>query len=242
MDRIDKSFCGIDQLVVNFISVEENMAEQQADQVLTRFKRGDCFFRQHDVSNELYIIKSGRVKIFKTEGDIEVELATVGVGEVVGEVAAIDGGPRSASVVALDETEAYVVRKESFRSTFGSIPEWFKKITMILVQRLREVDEKIDNSVGCDKLPHVAALLAMMASAPACECNDGNLEIALTFAQNEILDILNLQIGDTLEILSRLEKMHLIHVSRGKIRIIKPSALEKKGKDIFQDTEEAPVT
>ena len=60
-------------------------------------------FREGDASDGLYLILSGSVRVYKPNGDgTEVNLLTVGVSEYFGELALIDGGPRSASVESLE--------------------------------------------------------------------------------------------------------------------------------------------
>ena len=64
---------------------------------------GQMVFREGDASDGLYLILSGSVQVYKPNGDgTEVNLLTVGVSEYFGELALIDGGPRSASVESLE--------------------------------------------------------------------------------------------------------------------------------------------
>ncbi|MBD3346265.1 MAG: cyclic nucleotide-binding domain-containing protein [Chitinivibrionales bacterium] len=207
-----------------------------------RFQKGELLFKQGDPSRDLYVIQQGSVRIFKTEGDVAVDLATVGAGEVVGEVAAIDGGVRSASVIAEEETEALVIAADNFVATLNGVPEWFQKIARILVQRLREVDEKIDNSMYGDKTRQVALLVAMMTDTGMCTPSESGRQLSLKFVENEIMDILGLNPSDVLELLTKLSGKELLILEKSKIVISDVTRLEQYGNTLFEKSESSPVT
>ncbi|MBD3321060.1 MAG: helix-turn-helix domain-containing protein, partial [Chitinivibrionales bacterium] len=162
--------------------------------------------------------------------------------EVVGEVAAIDGGLRSASVIAEEETVVFSISAHNLVSTLNSVPEWFQKIARILVQRLREVDEKIDNSMGGDKSYHIALLTAMMATGNNCTPTGAGIRISLKFIENEIMDILGLNPADVLEVLTRLSNQNLLTLEKGKVLIPDRNRLEEYGKSLFEKNVDSPVT
>ena len=76
---------------------------------------GQAAFREGDAPDGLYIVLRGSVRIYKRHDDgTEVDLLTAGAGEHFGELALIDGGARSASVVALVQCEFFVLEREAF--------------------------------------------------------------------------------------------------------------------------------
>jgi CRP/FNR family cyclic AMP-dependent transcriptional regulator len=217
------------------------MAEKKKSQgTRVRFYKDDYLTRENDSSRELYIIKYGRVKIFKTEGGKKVELDVVGPGGIIGEVAAIDGGIRSASSIALETTEATVIDAAQFQAVMDTIPEWFRKIAKILVQRLREVDGRIHNTLDGDDLTHVAAVIALMLYAPKCQTSNSGYELQSKSVQDELVDLLHLQVADTDLALTALQKQGLLTVGRGKITIPDRRALEAFGDQTFHPGDRAP--
>jgi CRP/FNR family cyclic AMP-dependent transcriptional regulator len=206
-----------------------------------RFNKGEYLIREEEVSRDLFIIKFGRVKIFKNEGGAEVVLDIVGAGSVAGEVAAIDGGKRSASAVALETTEAVVIDAAKFAAVLNKVPDWFQKIARILVQRLREVDTKIHNVLDGDDLTHVAAVIALMTYSPLCGSSGNAVTLPYKETHDEIVDLLHLTLSDADAALADLDKKGLLSISRNKILIADRGRLETFGDAAFGSPAPAPV-
>lgn len=108
------------------------------------FMSGDIVFREGEVGKACYIVKSGMVKVCKSDKDgNEITLANLGVNEIFGEMAIIDGTPRSATVVATEDTVLLTVTEENFEKVFVKNPEFSLKMLKILVNRLRKSSEII---------------------------------------------------------------------------------------------------
>ncbi len=84
---------------------------------------------------------SGTVKVFRTIAGKEVELAILGKGAVLGEMALIDGRPRSASAKALDECTVTIVDADSFLNRVKGVPPWFMTIIKMTCQKIRNADK-----------------------------------------------------------------------------------------------------
>jgi CRP/FNR family transcriptional regulator, cyclic AMP receptor protein len=208
--------------------------EHCATKTMRKVVNGEYLFRQNDETKELYIIKKGSVRIFKVDGNSEINLDTVGPGSVIGEIAIIDGGVRSASGIATMDTEVIVVSASEFRTVFKKMPEWFQKIALILVQRLREVNSKINQAFDGDRLNHVAAIMSLIAATDqCCKSNDG-YEISSKFLENELVDILNLQPAEVVTILDKLEKQGIIRTGHSKITILFKNTIEKMAQTVFE--------
>ena len=68
--------------------------------VSKKLEKGQLLFREGDPSDAMYVIKKGKITITKTKGDSEVELASMGPGQMFGEMAFFDQKPRSANARA----------------------------------------------------------------------------------------------------------------------------------------------
>ena len=73
------------------------------------FKQGDIIFKEGDAGDAAYIVETGSIGIFKTVDDTDLQLATIRVGELFGEMAIIDGSKRMAHAVALEESVIVVL-------------------------------------------------------------------------------------------------------------------------------------
>ncbi len=90
------------------------------DLVFTRknlhFKKGDVIFNEQDEKEEMYLIDSGEIKIVKTIGDVDVNIAYLSAGDFFGEMALITGSKRVASAIAFTDCNLHVMDKEAFMS------------------------------------------------------------------------------------------------------------------------------
>jgi CRP-like cAMP-binding protein len=91
----------------------------------------------------LFLITSGSVEIFKGDGNERVSLATVGPGDLLGEMALIDEQPRSASAVSLQPTECLLITRDGFRTLVKKDLEIVWALVPELVERIREQQGKI---------------------------------------------------------------------------------------------------
>jgi CRP/FNR family transcriptional regulator, cyclic AMP receptor protein len=204
--------------------------------------KGEFFFRQNDLSQELFIMKKGNVRVYKTEGAVEIDLDEVGPGGIFGEIAAIDRGKRSASVIATEDAEAYVIPVEEFQKISRKIPDWFQKIATILVHRLREVDGKIDRNLNGVRTNHVAAAITLISSSEHCKIAEGRREISQRFLENELMDMLGMKLSDVTESLNILAKQRIIALDKGRILILNKEKLDELGQAVFTGAAESPLT
>ena len=217
---------------------EENFKNRQ----IIRRAKGEFFFKQDEPSQELFIIKKGAVRVFKTEGNVDIDLDIIGQGGVFGEIAAIDRGKRSASVMATEDAEAYVIPAEEFQKISRKIPDWFQKIATILVHRLREVDGKIDRNMNGVRTANVAAALMLISSSENCKIIEGRQEINQKFLENELMDMLSMKLSDVTESLNILAKQLIISLDKGRIIIVNKEKLEELGQTVFTAVAESPIT
>ena len=112
------------------------------------FKKGDVIFEEGDDGNEAYIVKKGYVTISKKDGDNEVELATRGPGEIVGEMALIDDSPRSATLSARTDLELEIITRADLKEMMENLPEAIVTIVHQLLERLRDTNELVAMDSG----------------------------------------------------------------------------------------------
>lgn len=109
-----------------------------------KLAKGDALFKEGDMSNSMYLIRSGMIRIFKKKGEQQIEIDTLRTGQIVGEMAFLDGQARSASAEALmDNTEIVEISQDIYQQTMGSTPEWLKVLLKATVARLRTTTTKL---------------------------------------------------------------------------------------------------
>ncbi|MFW5683813.1 MAG: Crp/Fnr family transcriptional regulator [Spirochaetota bacterium] len=111
------------------------------------FPADETIVRQGNPGVGLFVIVSGKVKIVKTnEQGRRLELATHGPGEVIGEMAVLDGANRTADVITLEPTTCLVLSSWDFRSFMEAHPEVALEILPVVVKRFRETNEALTGS------------------------------------------------------------------------------------------------
>jgi CRP-like cAMP-binding protein len=115
--------------------------------IIKKYKHGEIIFSENSECDGMYIIDSGRVRVFKTLGEgaqkREIELCTLGPKAMFGEMAMIDENKRSASVQAIEATICTVISKKVFEDQLVHIPVWMVNMIKILVLRLRESNDRL---------------------------------------------------------------------------------------------------
>ena len=122
-----------------------------------RFNRGEVIFSENSECDGMYIIDKGRVRVYKSvisaAGEHELELCQLGPKSMFGEMAMLDESKRSASVQATEPTECTIITKQIFEDQLARIPNWMVNMIRILVQRLRDTNEKLRVHMETQKSP-----------------------------------------------------------------------------------------
>ena len=166
---MSSSNVGLSLVVLRNVPLFSGLDETELERlsrVATRRRagRGDQVVRAGESADALLILLTGRAKVtnFDEEGR-EVILAWLGPGEFFGEMGLIDGSPRSASVVAVENCELLSIGKNEFQRCMQENFQVVLKLMQILVRRLREADRNIESLALLDVYGRVARLLLDMS-------------------------------------------------------------------------------
>jgi CRP/FNR family transcriptional regulator, cyclic AMP receptor protein len=108
------------------------------------FRARQVLFRRGDEPDGLYILVAGQVRIMIQEANgADLTLATFGVGEVLGELSALDGTRRSATAVATTAVDALYVSVDDFRRWLTTHPDAAWHLLAGLARRMRATDEQV---------------------------------------------------------------------------------------------------
>ena len=134
-----------------------------AQRAVTRtFPKNTVVVREGDRTDSLYIIVSGRVRIYVSDEGKEIVLGESGPGEYFGEMV-LDEGPRSASVMTLEPTEFLVVPKEDFREFVATSPQFALNLILKLIKRVRALTNDVKTLGLMDVYGRVARMLLDLA-------------------------------------------------------------------------------
>jgi CRP/FNR family cyclic AMP-dependent transcriptional regulator len=112
-----------------------------------RFRRGEVIFHAADPGDALFIVKTGAVKIMlpPDDGTEPAILTTIGPGDFFGELALLDGEPRSATAQALRPTEVFVLRRDAFESLVDREPVLRRVLFAALAGEIRRLTVQVQD-------------------------------------------------------------------------------------------------
>ena len=139
-----------------------------------RFEREQVILTQEESGESLYFIAEGRVRVvLYGEDGKEITLSTLREGEFFGEMALIDGEPRSASVVAVDNSTLLVISRQNFLGLIKKYPRVALVFLSEMSRRLRKADEMIGSLALLDVSGRVARFLLDLGKAEGQEERGG---------------------------------------------------------------------
>ncbi len=167
------------------------------------FKRGTLMFIEGESGREMYILRTGKVKILKQEGDRTVELAVLGAGSVLGELSLLDNQPRGATGQVIEEVIATVIDETILEATMAKIPAWLVSVIKIVVSRLRETNKRNGDDVVRNNMAGVINILLLLQSKKLAMV-EGHIVVPLARLKEEVYSITGVSSGDTEKILTIL--------------------------------------
>jgi CRP-like cAMP-binding protein len=171
---------------------------------------------ENDAADSLFVILAGRVKVYASNAaGKEVILTTLGAGEYVGELA-LDGGPRSASVMTLEPTSCAVVTGANLREFIVAHPDFAQHLILNLIARVRRLTGSVKSLALDDVYSRVVGLLQSMAVEQG-----GQRVVAQRLTQQDIAE----HVGSSREMVSRVFKElttgGYVRVDGGRITILR---------------------
>jgi CRP/FNR family cyclic AMP-dependent transcriptional regulator len=127
------------------------------------FSAGEVLFREGERGDEMYVIQSGLVRIVKRVGGEYRSLATLGRGEFIGEMAILNGRPRTATALVLEDARCLVIDAATLEQMLNDNAEIALRLVKKLARRLDSADEMIQMLLNPD--PQARVLLALRRHA-----------------------------------------------------------------------------
>jgi CRP/FNR family cyclic AMP-dependent transcriptional regulator len=171
-------FAGLDR-----IALERVAAGMRA----RRFRRGEVIFHIGDPGDALFVIVDGEVKIsLPSETGDEAILATLRVGDVFGELALLDGAPRSASATAIGPTETVVLPRDRFRELIATEAGVRDALLASIAGELRRLTTHVEELHFLDITGRLAARLVRLAHEGGTQLGDGGVRLRTNLTQGDL--------------------------------------------------------
>lgn len=190
-----------------------------------RFTKGAALYRRGDAGESMIVIVSGRVKISNITDDArEVVLNFLGPGDLIGEMAALDGSRRSADAIALETVEGLLLYRRDVIATLERHPEALLGVIAELASKLRMTSAMVEHGV-LQMSGRAARGLLRLAAQHGRESDDGT-RLDIKLSQKDLGSYLGLSRENTSRELGRLREAGLIRVEGGEIVIVDRDGLE----------------
>src|SRR2546425_2242337 len=120
------------------------MAGDPFKEFTVKHKKGEMIYVEGDLGSEMYVVQSGAVRIYRELAGVKQELAIMEKGDFFGEIAVLEGLPRSASAEALDNVELIEINSTTFDKMIRGNIEIAVRMLRKLSNRLQEANRKIE--------------------------------------------------------------------------------------------------
>jgi CRP-like cAMP-binding protein len=191
------------------------------------FAASEVVFREGDESDTCYVVRSGHARATRENPDgRSITLARFGPGDIFGELAMFDNERRSATVEALEPTEAIAILGGDMRRLLREHPDIAVKLIAAIARRLRETNERLARQSFQTVQSRVAAVIAQLVEAARAEgAADG--DVLITVTQAEVAQLAGSSRESASRFLAVLERAGIISQGRGRLIVHDPDALAR---------------
>jgi CRP-like cAMP-binding protein len=210
-----------------FSTLAQDDLAQVAEVIVPRqFSAGEIVFHEGDRSDTCYVMRSGRVRAVRAHTDGRtLTLATFGAGEIFGELAMFDEESRSATIEAVEDSEAVAILGSDMRRLLRAHPDIAVKLLAALGRRLRETNERLARQSFQTVQSRVATALAELVAVARAD-GAGETDVLITATQADLAQLAGSSRESASRFLAVLERAGVITQGRGKLTVHDPGRLE----------------
>jgi CRP/FNR family transcriptional regulator len=186
--------------------------------------KGVRVFHEGDTSDACYVVRSGDLRVTREHSDGRaIALATLGPGDIFGELAMFDGGTRSASVETLADSELLALAARDVRRLLAEHPEIAVKLIIALTRRLRETNERVARQSFQTVPSRVAGVLSQLIAEDAVPSGAEGVTVRMT--QADLAQLAGTSRESVSRFLATIERAGVVRVGRGRVTVLEPHRL-----------------
>jgi CRP/FNR family transcriptional regulator, cyclic AMP receptor protein len=207
---------------------DEGLRALAAQMRRRRFRRGEVIFHQDDIGDSLQVVISGSVKIvLPSEEGEEAIIASLQPGEFFGDLALLDGAPRSTTAAALEPTETLSLPREQFLQLLADDPRIVQALLRVLAGELRRLTGHVGELHFLDLAGRLAIRLVRLARG-ADPSAAGRVELNWPFTQSDLAAMIGGTRQSVNRVLSELVDEGLLTIERDALIINDLADLERR--------------
>lgn len=212
-----------------FRSVEAEGLSRLAERATVRkYRKGEPIFRQGDSGDTLCLIVEGLVRVFVTSSDgNEMGLVTLGASETFGELAALDGGVRSASAEAVEPTTVLLLSRQALLDVLRDRPALMAGFLQSIGALVRRVTDQAADLVFLDLHGRVAKLLVGLVEERGEPLGEGRV-LDLQLTQSDLASLVGGSRQSVNHILRTFETLGYLEVEGRRMVVKRPDLLRRK--------------
>jgi CRP/FNR family transcriptional regulator, cyclic AMP receptor protein len=192
--------------------------------VARSFPAGVRVFHEGDHSDACYLVRKGDLRVTREHSDGRaIALATLGPGDLFGELAMLDGEARSASVETLTDSELLALPAADVRRLLADHPEISVKLIAALTKRLRETNERVARQSFQTVPSRVAGVLTQLIAEESASVGRQGITIHMT--QADLAQLAGTSRESVSRFLATLERAGVVRVGRGRVTVVEPRRL-----------------
>ncbi|MGQ0778747.1 MAG: Crp/Fnr family transcriptional regulator [Pseudonocardiales bacterium] len=200
------------------------------------YPAGSVLFRQGEPTGHVAVLVQGWVKVVSSaRSGKEVFLAVRGPGDVLGELSAVDGQPRSATVSALVSVRARVIQGDPFLAAVSTSPELCLALLRHLTAHLRDSDRRRLEYVSTGTFQRLVNLLVELADTYGDRHPDGTTVIRPPLTQRDLAAAAAMSREAVARGLRTLRERDLVRTNRRRIAIVRPHLLRSLAASVSDD-------
>jgi CRP-like cAMP-binding protein len=205
----------------------DEMKRLAATAQFTRHPGQATIFQKGDAGNSLMAVIRGKVKICTYSNDgKELVLNIIDQGGTFGEIAVLDGRPRTADAIALEETDLLVLERAQLMSFLSGNPELLSRLLAVLCQRLRQTSEHLEDAMLREAPSRLARGLLRLAETFGRPGPTGT-KLAIKLSQTQIGNLIGASRESVNKLLKEWERAGHLVMEGGNIVIRDPRRLER---------------
>jgi len=211
-----------------FADLEEGELERFSHVAVPRsFPAGTRVFHEGDSSDACYIVSEGSFRVTREHSDGRaITLATLGPGEIFGELAMLDGDRRSASAESITDGTLLALPANDVRNLLARNPEIALKLVAGLVRRLRAANMRLSRQSFQTVPSRVAGILAQLSRDGQEGDGSGETsEVTIRMNQTDLAQLAGTSRESVSRFLAELERAGVVRSGRGRVTVLQPNKL-----------------